>query len=322
MRAYIIRRIALFIPTAVFASIIVFVIVDIAPGDVVTLIIYEDVSMPASEAARAERLLRTKLGLDKNIVEKYGIWLKNVSTGHLGRSLFEDRLVILFIKERIPITMELAGWTFLVAFLIAVPLGMVAAINSDTWIDRGIQLFSVAGLSVPSFWTATMVLFVMSKYAGWIPLGWERWGSDDFDLVEHFKILVFPVLILAWFIAAPIMRLTRSQMMEVLREDYIRTARAKGLRPMVIYSRHALRNALIPVLTLAGWYLGRLAGGAIILEQVFSMPGLGQLMIRGVDRQDYPVVMALMLITVIFVLVLNLIVDLAYAVIDPRIRYA
>ena len=319
MRAYIIRRVALFLPTVLIASIMVFIVVDIAPGDVVTIIVYEEVSLPQTETDRIARLMREELGLDKNMAERYWAWLKSVSTGHLGRSFYENRLVMDFIKERLPRTVELTLWVFVITFIWTVPLGMIAAIKANSWIDRGVQVFSVAGLSVPTFWSATLVLFFMSQYAGWIPLGWEEWADDP---VEHMKILAFPIAILSYFIGAPIVRLTRSQMLEVLREDYIRTARAKGLAPMPVYSRHALRNALIPVLTLGGWYLGRLAGGAVIIEQVFSIPGAGQLLITAVVRQDYPVVIALMLITVLFILVLNLIVDLLYAVIDPRIRYA
>ena len=319
MQAYIVRRFLLFLPTAFIASIIVFLVATIAPGDVVTLIVYEDASLPTTEAERLIGKLRQEKGLDRPIYQQYWNWLSGAATGHLGRSLYENRLVFDIVKERLPRTMELTLWVFALTFFWTIPLGMIAAIKADTWVDKGIQVFSVLGLSVPTFWSATLLLFVMSRYAGWVPLGWTGILEDP---GVHFRVIVFPVLLLSYFIGAPIVRITRSQMMEVLREDYIRTAHAKGLKPLAVHGRHAFRNALIPVLTLGGWYLGRLAGGAVIIEVIFSLPGAGQALVIAVIREDYTVVLALMLITVIFVMALNLLIDVVYAWIDPRIRYA
>ncbi len=323
MQRYLLKRVLLFVPTALLAAFIIFLIMKAAPGDVVTVIVYGDEGYSGSraEGLAAEEKLREELGLNRHVVVQFFDWLKMVARGDLGDTYLQTgRSTVEVIGERFPRTLELALAAILLTFLWAVPLGVLSAVKADTSVDRIIQVFSVSGLSIPNFWLATLALIFLSRYLGWTPpIGWVSLFDDP---MGNFQKMYVPVLILSYGVGAPILRMTRGQMLEVLREDYIRTARAKGLPGMTVIRRHALRNSLIPIITLIGWDLGRLINGAVIIEFIFTIPGLGSLFVQAITARDFAIIQGLVLINVTIMLSINLIIDMLYGWMDPRIRYS
>ena len=264
--------------------------------------------------------LREDLGLDRSFPEQYIDWVTHAIRGDLGVSMWTYQGVTTAIFQRARLSVQLAMMAMGIALLIAIPLGVLSAIKQDSWLDYVARLFAVAGLSIPDFWIATMVLLALSLYIGWLPeFGYFPPWEEPW---KNFQALIFPALIIGYRYSAISARMTRSAMLEVLRQDYVRTARAKGLTDRVVITRHALRNALIPVVTIMASQLSHLIGGLVVVETIFSLPGMGRLVLDSVISRDYPVVQgAVMMIAVVFVLA-NLLVDLSYAVIDPRIRYS
>jgi len=320
MREYIIRRLLLFIPSLLGVSLVIFVLMRLVPGDIAEILVYSAGSEQATVAKAQIAKIRQELGLDQPIAVQYVLWLKNILQGNFGHSYIEDRPVWNMLREWFPRTMELAILTLLLATLWAVPLGVVSAVKQDRWPDYLCRSLSISGLSVPIFFSGVLILFVLVRYFQWLPP--LEYVSLWEDPSRNLQKIIWPALAQAFYISAPITRLTRSQLLEVIREDYVRTARSKGLIEQVVIYRHALKNALLPVVTFTGWWVGRLLGGIVVMEIIFQVPGMGMGLITSVNNRDYPTVQAIVFVMAGIFLLLNLIVDLLYAWLDPRIKYA
>jgi peptide/nickel transport system permease protein len=311
---YLTRRLLLALPTLIGATVIVFIIMRVAPGDVVDVIV-GDGDVP--EEQREE--IRDKLGLHDPVPIQYLNWLGGVVTFDVGDSLVTDRPIVPDLRGRAFVTAELAFGSILLSLLIAIPLGTLSALKQDTPIDYALRFLSIGGLSLPSFWIATVLLVFLSRSFGWIPpIEYEEITEDP---VQNLQQLFLPMLILGYALSAVISRLTRSSVLEVLREDYVRTARAKGLRDRTVVIRHGLRNALLPVVTVTGSQFGYLLGGTVIMESIFTIPGVGQYTLDAILRRDYPVVQFCIVFMATIQIFTNLLTDVSYGVIDPRIRY-
>lgn len=317
MNRYLIGRLIQLVPVLLGVSVLAFSIMHLAPGDPVTLMLPGDASREQVEE------LRHRLGLDQPLIVQYWTWLSSTLRGDLGRSLFTNQPVLAEILAWFPNTVVLTAAAFLVAVLGGMPLGIIAALKQGTRFDSAAMVLSVAGWSMPPFWIGLILIVLFGVQLKWLPTGGMYDASSvEQTLTDLARHLVLPALTLGLRHMAYFARLTRSSMLEVLNEDYVRTARAKGLAERVVLLRHTLRNALIPVLTVAGVSIGHLLGGAVIVEAVFAWPGIGTLMLKGILARDFPLVQGAMLfVASVFVLV-NLLVDMVYAAIDPRIRYA
>ena len=313
MFQYVVQRIIATIPVVFLVAIITFSLVHIAPGDPAAVI--------AGDFGNPEDIerVRKQLGLDKPILQQFWIWLSHVARGDLGSSIFSRYPVTDLIAQRLQPTIVLALTSEILAVVIAVPLGVLAAWKANSLIDRAVMLFAVLGFSIPVFWLAYNMIFLFAVRLEWLPaVGYEPISNG---IVPWLKSITLPSIAIAVIFAALIARMTRTTMLEILREDYIRTARAKGLGDRLVLLRHALKNASVPVVTVIGLGLAGLIGGLVVTETVFAIPGLGRLIVEAVLRRDYPVIQGvMMLITLVYVLV-NLIVDISYAYLDPRIRY-
>ena len=321
MGQYVLRRVLASIPTLVLFSLLIAGLIRLVPGDVVEARLAGGGGMDGGSLNEETiQALREDLGLDRSFPEQYIDWVTHAIRGDLGVSMWTYQGVTTAIFQRARLSIQLALMAMGIALVIAIPLGVLSAIKQDSWLDYLARLFAVAGLSIPDFWIATMVLLALSLYIGWLPeFGYFPPWEEPW---KNFQALIFPALIIGYRYSAISARMTRSAMLEVLRQDYVRTARAKGLTDRVVITRHALRNALIPVVTIMASQLSHLLGGLVVVETIFSLPGMGRLVLDSVISRDYPVVQgAVMMIAVVFVLA-NLLVDLSYAVIDPRIRYS
>ena len=318
MRAYIIRRLLLLIPTLFILSILVFLSVRFIPGDVMDAMVlrlgYFDVSVVDREA------LAKKLGLDKPVWVQYGRWSRDIFVhGTLGNSLMHERPVEERILNRLPVTLELGLLAIVIGLLIALPVGIYSAIRQDTAADYAGRSIAIIGLAMPNFWLGIMVMIYPAIWWSWSP-PMELIPFSE-DPLGNLGVFLIPSLILGTAMSASTMRMTRTMMLEVLRQDYIRTAWAKGMGERVVVIRHAIKNTLIPVVTLIGLQLPILVGGAVIMENIFNLPGLGRLMLDALQDRDYPVVQGTNLFFGAAVLAVNLLIDLVYAVLDPRVRY-
>ncbi|HEY3067059.1 MAG TPA: ABC transporter permease [Methylomirabilota bacterium] len=320
MRTYVLRRIALFVPTLVGASILIFVLMRLVPGDIAEILVYQTGSEASAVQKRQIQQIRRELGLDKPIVIQYVEWIAGAARGDFGYSYTQRRPVSDILKERFPRSMELAILTLLVATVWSVPLGVVSAVRQNTVLDYLARVLSLTGLSLPLFFTGALVLYALVRFFRWLPP--LEFVALTENPSENLKQLIWPAVVQAYYISAPITRLTRSQMLEVIRQDYVRTARAKGLGERAVVYRHALRNSLLPVVTFIGWWGGRLLGGVVIMEVIFAVPGMGTALVQAVSYRDYPTVQAIILVMALVFLGINLLVDLLYAWLDPRIRYA
>lgn len=320
MATYLFQRLLLVIPTLLGVSLVIFVIMRLLPGDVARQILTGGGSGQGVTEEQVTKL-RHELGLDAPIPLQYARWLSGIVRLDPGTSLQPsgDKIRDLLI-ERTPVTAELALGAVLVALLIAVPLGILSAVFQNSWLDYVLRTFSIAGLSVPVFWLGILAIILMNRVLGYTPP--VEWRNFWVDPGVNLQKIIFPVLIIGYGYAAIVSRLTRSTMLEILREDYIRTARAKGLRFNSVVVQHALRNALLPIITIAGLQFGTLLAGAVITESIFALPGLGLLILRSILQRDYPTVQAIVMFTAVVYVFINLGVDLLYAQIDPRIRYA
>ena len=322
LRTYVTRRLLVIIPTFFFITVMLFAIIHLAPGDPARVLIGERGLIPPDQFEE----LRRRLGLDEPIYVQYFIWLGRLLQGNLGYSFVNNRPVKNLIGERIPNTLELVLAAEVVSVIIAVVLGVIAAVKHYSLTDAFASVSALMGYSTPSFWLAVMAILLFSVRLGWLPTcGTTTLGltfSTPFDaLADHLKHLVLPagVLVVGW--TAYLLRMVRSSMLEVLEQDYIITARAKGLKERVVIYKHALRNALLPVITYEGYSIGYLLGGAAIIESIFAWPGLGQFTVDSALIRDYPTLMGLSVIIALSVLFANLLADVAYALADPRIRY-
>ena len=315
MRRYIVGRLLLMIPTLVGVAILTFVIMRAVPGDIVALR-YAGSSVP-QEIIDQERHI---LGLDKPMWAQFVDWMTSISHLDLGQSLWTGHSVVEEVQVRMPLSIELAVLATLFAVALAIPLGVVAAVKQDSWIDYAIRVFSIGGLAMPSFWIGIMMVLVTLTLWGWAPPVVFTPLLDD--PVANLAGLILPAVAVGYRYSAVSMRMTRSTVLEVLREDYVRTARAKGLRETLVVVRHALRNALLPVVTVVSLEFAFLIGGLVVTEQVFNLNGIGKLLVDAVAHRDYPLIQALvLLLAAVFVLV-NFVVDMVYVVLDPRIRYS
>ena len=316
MGQYILRRLLLALPTLMVVSILVFSLVRLVPGDVVMARLAESGYVTPKQLAE----MRAELGIDRNPVIQYLDWASGVVRGDFGKSLWDDNEVLPTIIGRMGISMEIAVFAILTAVCIAIPLGVISAVRQNTWVDYVARLFAVTGLSLPDFWIATMLLLFLSVQVHWLPeFGWYRPWEDPW---KNFLAIIFPALIVGYRFSAVSARMTRSAMLEVMREDYVRTARAKGLRDRTVVIKHALRNGLIPVITIMGSQVSFLLGGLVVLEQIFSLPGMGRYTYDAVIHRDYTVVQGTVLVMASVYILVNLTIDLTYALIDPRIRYS
>ena len=321
MQTYIAKRLILFLPTMILVTIAVFVVMRIVPGDPALIILGEGEG--SSDNVTEERLnqLRAKLGTDKPIYTQYFSWIGSLLKGDFGESFFyEGDSVIENLQQRIPTTVELAIMSLVLASIVAVPLGVLSAMKQDSLSDYAARIVTLLGIALPNFWVAVMTIFFLVLIFKWAPpLAYENVWDKPWT---NFQQLIFPAIALGTSNMAFIARITRSAMLEVLREDYIRTARAKGLAERPIVYRHALRNALLPVVTLFGFEIGRLISGTVIIETIFLVPGMGRLLITSIGNRDFPMIQGVILVIAMTVLIANLLADLFYAWLDPRIRYS
>ena len=316
MTGYLIRRLIAALPVLFIVSVLVAGLIRLQPGDVIMANMDEGGLLSDEQLAR----IREDLGIDRPFPVQYLDWISGVLLrGDFGKSLQNNRDVLGQIGKRARVSSQLAVMAMTVAIMIAIPLGVLSAVKQDSWVDYVARLFSVMGLSVPDFFIATVLLWFLSVKVGWLPeLGYFSLWEDP---SQNLQALIFPALIVGYRLSAISARMTRSAMLEVLRQDYIRTARSKGLTERTVIFRHSLRNALIPVVTIMGSQLSFLLGGIVIIEVVFSLPGIGSLGLNAIQTRDYPVVQGVVFLTAIVHITANLVVDLSYAVIDPRIRY-
>jgi peptide/nickel transport system permease protein len=319
MGEYAIRRVLLFIPTLLVATVLVFTLFWIVPGDPALTILAGGEGDSGSVSQEQLQQLRQALGLDRPLYVQYGNWLWNVLRGDLGTSLWYKTPVWDQLKDRFLVTMELAVMAILLAFCVAVPLGVTSAVKQDTGFDYLSRIFSGIGIALPTFWLGILIVYALASFFQWLPpLGYATLWDDP---LLNLQQLIFPALTLAFHDLAFTARVTRSSMLEVMREDYLRTARAKGLMDIFVIGRHALKNALLPVVTISGYQFGRLLGGVIIVESIFVVPGMGTLLIDSIVHRDFIVLQAIVLLISAVVLILNLMIDLLYGVLDPRIHY-
>src|SRR5207302_8290341 len=313
---YIARRTLLVVPVLIGLSIAVFLMLRLIPGDVV------DVILGSEGSASPERLaeLRRIFGLDQPLPQQYLAWIVSLLGGDFGRSIRTSRPILPDVLARVPVTYQLTAMAMALSLVLAVPLGVVSSVKRATGVDALVRIFGLLGLSIPNFWLASMlVLLVSQHFRGGLPTSGYVYPNQD--LLGSFRSLLLPALALGAANMAILMRMTRSSMLEVLRQEYVLTARAKGLVERLVLYRHALRNALIPVVTVAGVQVGYLLGGAVIIEQIFALPGLGTLVLNGISQRDYPVVQASVLFIATSFVLVNLAVDVLYAYLDPKIHY-
>lgn len=313
MFSYIVKRLLVTVPTVLGVSIVVFALIHIIPGDPVATMLGIEADQATIDQARRE------LGLDRPLLEQYLRWFGNVLRGDLGRSIQGNQSVFLLVLEKLPATLELSFAALIFSLAIALPAGILSAVYKDSWIDYLSTLVALFGVSVPGFWLGLILIYIFSLKLGFVPPGgyspfWENQGMN-------LRYLLLPAISLGSGLAGIVARMVRATMLDVLNNDYIRVARAKGLAETVVVTKHALKNTLIPTITIVGLQLGVLLGGAVVIETVFAWPGVGKLTVDAILGRDFPVVQgAIFLIAVALVLV-NLLVDIAYAIADPRIRY-
>ena len=315
MQRYILRRLLLTIPALLGVTLLVSAMVRLLPGDAVALML-QDYNSYAKDAED----LRAQLGLNRPFPEQYLGWIGGIARGDFGRSLSDQTPIRDELATRLPVTLELGLFGMVVGLLIAIPLGVYSAVRQDTLSDYLARSGAIAMLAIPGFWFGTLAITLPSLWFRWSPpLRYTRLTDDP---GKNLGQMVLPAIILGIGLSGSLMRLTRAQMLEVLRQDYIRTARAKGLNERLTIFRHGLRNAIIPVITLLGLQTTVLIGGAVVLESIFVLPGMGRYLLESLNNRDYPVVQAIVLIFATVIIGVNLIIDLLYAWLDPRIRYS
>jgi peptide/nickel transport system permease protein len=320
MGQYLLRRLMISIPVLLGITMATYGIINLAPGDPVA-------AMISPEAASAlgpdwVKQQREALGLNRPIPVRYALWVKELAQGNFGFSLQDRQPINAKIVERLRPTLTLMGASLLLALIIAVPLGVLSAIKQYSFIDYIATIAGFTAISIPSFFLSLAAIYLFSIKLGWLPSGGMSTLGQEGSFLDSIKHLILPAIVLGLAEAAPLIRYTRSSMLEVIRQDYVNTARAKGLREGAVIWRHALRNALIPLVTVVALNLPRLLGGTVIVEAIFTWPGMGTLAITAVRARDYPIIMAINLITAVMILFSNMLADVIYAMIDPRIKYS
>lgn len=313
MAQYVARRMLAMIPVLIGVSLFVFFAIRVVPGDTATIILGEGASQEEIDA------LREELGMDRPLVVQYFEWLGNAAVGDFGTSVRTGIPVVEEIGRRLPITFELTILSMIIAIGLGVPAGVISAIRQNRLPDYSVRLFSIGGLSMPDFWVGTLLLLLPLLWWGWAPeLRYVSIFDNPRANLEHFML---PSLALGVSLSALVMRMVRSSMLEVMRMDYMRTARAKGLSSSAIVLRHGLRTALIPVVTILGLQVSRLLGGAVVMEQLFALPGMGRFVLESITQRDFLMLQSVVLVIALFLQLINLLVDLSYAWLDPRVRF-
>jgi peptide/nickel transport system permease protein len=315
MYKYVVRRLMLAIPVLLISSLIVFGLMRVMPGDALIALMGESGNVGDKELAK----LRKNLGLDKPYHEQYLLWLWQMVTFNPGDSIFTNEPIPVALKKAIPVTLELAALALVLGLVIAIPIGVMSATRQDRPEDYVGRVVAVSGLSLPDFWLGTLVITFAAIWFRWIPpIGYVSLWEDPLRNLQQFLL---PAAVLGFRLSAATMRMTRSTVLEVLREDYVRTAWAKGLAGRIVVYKHALKNALIPVVTIVGGQLGVLLAGTFVMETIFALPGMGRLTVEAILYRDYPIVQTNVMLVAATLVTLNLLVDLTYAWLDPRIRY-
>ena len=319
MQTFILRRVLLMIPTILGATLVVFLIMRVVPGDIAYLILVGDTGDGDVDPASLEQL-RKELGLNKSLPVQYLDWLAGIPVGDFGDALLTRRPIIDEVGRRFPITLQLGIMSIIFGFVLGLPLGIISALKQNSWADQLSRFISIIFLAFPSFWLGLIVILGGLVVFNWIPpIGYNLlWEKPMDNLVQ----LLFPSLIIGSHLMAIVARMTRSTMLEVMREDYIRTARAKGLAESTVIVRHAMKNSMIPVVTIVSLWFGSLLGGTVVMETVFSIPGLGLYLIESITLRDYTVTQALVFLLAVGFVIINLLVDLLYGWLDPRISHA
>jgi peptide/nickel transport system permease protein len=312
MLTYIVRRLAIAVPTLILVSIFVFTLQKLLPGDPALVMAGEDRDPASIE------FIREKYHLNEPIVVQYGYWIQGVLQGDMGISLRSNQPVLKLIADKLPVTIQLAAMALIIAFTIGVPMGIVSAVKKGTVLDYVANMVALSGLSIPNFWLGIMLILLVSVNLGWLPAsGYESFFVDP---LRSLQTMIMPAFVLGTSLAATLMRHTRSAMLGVMKADYVRTARAKGLREYAVILKHAFRNALLPIVTLSALLFGELLGGAVLTEQIFTIPGFGKLIVDAVFTRDYAVVQGVVLCAAAGVIVINLVADVLYFVVNPRMR--
>jgi peptide/nickel transport system permease protein len=309
---YLLRRLALMVPTLALVSVMVFAIMRLVPGDVVALM-FSDLGYASNLAE-----MRGRLGLDRPVASQYVRWLGELARGDLGQSLWTQRPVVSLLAERLPVTLELALLSIGFAVVYGGVAGVAAAVHRDRWPDAVLRSTAIAFLSLPSFWLGTLAIVLPSFALGWSPS--IQLVPLTEDPAGHLLQFAIPAVILGTHLGAPVLRMSRAMMLEVLRQDYIRTAMAKGLADRGVVYKHALRNAVIPTVTILGVQTSQAIAGSVVMETLFQLPGMGSLLVDAIAHRDFPMFQSLVLCLALFVMVVNLVVDMAYVAIDPRVR--
>jgi len=317
MAAYIARRLLLGILIIVLATIMIFLIMRLLPGD--PLMLYINQNEMGSLAPDQVEALRHKFGLDQSLPMQYVGWIGGIFRGNFGRSIFYNEPVGLLIRERLPVSMYLGGLAFVFSGVLGIAAGIICAVKRGTWIDNVVTLLANVGITVPSFWAGIILIYFLALQLGWLPV--YGYTSPFKDFWMSARQVIMPVICLALFPIASVCRQTRSAMLEVVYQDYIRTAWSKGLPERLIILRHAIKNGLIPVITVMGLHMSVIVGGSVLIETVFNINGIGRLITQGVLQQDFQVVQACVLIIAAVIVMANLAVDISYGWFDPRIRY-
>lgn len=312
MLLFILRRILIAVPTLILVSMFVFTLQKLLPGDPILVMAGED------RDPEVIALLREKYRMNEPLVMQYLYWARDVLSGDLGVSLRTNEPVLSLIASKLPVTIQLAVMSMLFAFLVGIPTGILSAVRKGTWIDWLANLLALSGLSIPNFWLGIMLILLVSVNLGWLPAsGYESFWIDP---VKSLTTMIMPAFVLGTALAATLMRHTRSAMLGVLQADYVRTARAKGLRGRVVILKHAFRNAVLPVVTLSALLFGELLAGAVLTEQIFTIPGFGKLIVDAVFNRDYAVVQGVVLCTAVGFIFMNLVADVLYVILNPRLR--
>ncbi|MDZ7262556.1 MAG: ABC transporter permease [candidate division KSB1 bacterium] len=317
MTTYIIRRLILALIVIVIVTAMIFLAMRLLPGDPILLL----VSQTELEELREDQIeqLRHEFGLDRPLFVQYLDWVSGITRGDLGQSIVHRSSVSREIGKRLPVTLHLGLVAFVISIIVGIPAGIVCAVRRATWLDTFITIFANLGITVPIFWLGVMMIYFFSLKLGWLPVFGYTSPFDDFGM--SLRKIIMPVFCLAVTPIASAARQTRSSMLEVMRQDYIRTAWSKGLRERLVIAKHALKNALIPVVTLKGLSLSMIIGGSVLIESVFNIPGMGRLAVEAIFNHDYPVIQGVVLLMAVMVVLSNLLVDLSYGYLDPRIRY-
>lgn len=317
MTSYIIRRILMGVVVIFLVTVMVFLFIRLLPGD--PLIIY--ISRTDMQALTDEQLyeLRVKFGLDKTLPVQYVEWIGGLFQGDMGRSIYYDIDVGLLVRERLPVTLYLGVLAFIISGVLGISFGVICALKRGTWIDTVVTLLANIGITMPSFWVGILLIYILALKADWLPV--SGYTSPFVDFWLSTRKIIMPVICLSLFSIASLTRLTRSSMLEVIQQDYIRTAWSKGLKERLIISRHTIKNALIPVITVIGLQVAFIFGGSVLIETIFNINGIGRLATQSVMQQDFLVIQAVTLIIAVMVVISNLIVDISYGWLDPRIRY-